>query len=143
MEQGRLSEAGEAYQKMLDLKPFYQSYTRAAHLRWLKGDLDGATDASPSAISSASPRDPESSAWAWTRFSAYELQAGRLRDAATAAGDRVALRARPCGGAAGTGACSDGNEPTVRRAPGASPGREPESFARVSVDTGGRSAGAG
>ena len=85
MEQGRLSEAAEWYQKMLDLKPFYQSYTRAAHLRWLKGDLDGATEAMRLAISSASPRDPESSAWAWTRLSVYELQAGRLRDAAAAA----------------------------------------------------------
>jgi tetratricopeptide (TPR) repeat protein len=85
MEQGRLAEAGEAYQKMLDLKPFYQSYARAAHLRWLKGDLDGASDAMRLAISSASPRDPESSAWAWTRLSSYELQAGRLRDATAAA----------------------------------------------------------
>ena len=44
MEQGRLTEAAEAYQKMIDLKPFYQSYTRASHLRWLKGDLDGAIE---------------------------------------------------------------------------------------------------
>src|SRR5262245_49728050 len=36
MEQGRLDEAATAYQKMIDLKPFYQSYTRAAHLRWLR-----------------------------------------------------------------------------------------------------------
>ena len=35
MEQGRLTEAGEAYQRMIDLKPYYQSYVRAAHLRWL------------------------------------------------------------------------------------------------------------
>ncbi len=40
MEQGRVAEAAGAYQKMIDLKPFYQSYTRAAHLRWLKGDLE-------------------------------------------------------------------------------------------------------
>lgn len=85
MEQGRLSEAGEAYQKMLDLKPFYQSYTRAAHLRWLKGDLGGAIEALRLAIAAASPRDPESSAWAWTRLSAYQLQAGRFTDAAHAA----------------------------------------------------------
>jgi tetratricopeptide (TPR) repeat protein len=85
MEQGRLAEAADAYQKMIDLKPFYQSYTRAAHLRWLKGDLAGATDVMRLAIASASPRDPESSAWAWTRLSAYELQAGRLSEAAHAA----------------------------------------------------------
>jgi tetratricopeptide (TPR) repeat protein len=85
MEQGRLAEAGDAYQRMLDLKPFFQSYTRAAHLRWLKGDLDGAIAAMKLAINTASPRDKESSAWAWTRLSAYELQAGRPEDASAAA----------------------------------------------------------
>ena len=85
MEQGRLTEAAEAYQKMIDLKPFYQSYTRAAHLRWLKGDLGGAIDVMRLAVGAASPRDPESSAWAWTRLAAYELQAGRTSAATTAA----------------------------------------------------------
>lgn len=85
MEQGRLTEAAKAYQKMIDLKPFYQSYVRAAHLRWLKGDLDGAIELMWLAIQSASPRDPESSAWAWTRLALFELQAGRLRAAARAA----------------------------------------------------------
>jgi tetratricopeptide (TPR) repeat protein len=93
MEQGRLAEAAEAYQKMLDLKPYYQSYTRAAHLRWLKGDLDGAIEVIRLAIASASPRDPESSAWAWTRLAAYQLQAGRLADATTAI--ESALRHQP------------------------------------------------
>ena len=32
MEQGRLAEAAAAYQKMIDLKPFYQSYTRARRI---------------------------------------------------------------------------------------------------------------
>jgi tetratricopeptide (TPR) repeat protein len=81
MEQGRLSEAAEAYQKMIDLKPFYQSYTRAAHLRWLRGDLDGAIALMQSAVKAASPRDPESIAWAYSRLAAYQLQAGRLGDA--------------------------------------------------------------
>ena len=64
MEQGRLAEAAQAYQKMIDLKPFYQSYTRAAHLRWLRGDLAGAIDLMRAAVKAASPRDPESIAWA-------------------------------------------------------------------------------
>jgi tetratricopeptide (TPR) repeat protein len=81
MEQGRLAEAAEAYQKMIDLKPFYQSYTRAAHLRWLRGDLDGAIALMHNAVKAASPRDPESIAWAYTRLAAYELQAGRLGSA--------------------------------------------------------------
>jgi tetratricopeptide (TPR) repeat protein len=81
MEQGRLTDAAAAYQKMIDLKPFYQSYTRAAHLRWLKGDLAGAISLMETAVKAASPRDPESIAWAYTRLASYELQRGRLRDA--------------------------------------------------------------
>ena len=57
MEQGRVDEAADAYQKMIDLKPCSQSYTRAAHLRWLKGDLDGAIELMRR-VKSASPRDP-------------------------------------------------------------------------------------
>jgi tetratricopeptide (TPR) repeat protein len=81
MEQGRLAEAAEAYQKMIDLKPFYQSYTRAAHLRWLRGDLDGAIALMDRAVKSASPRDPESVAWAYARLAFYTLQTARLNDA--------------------------------------------------------------
>ncbi len=93
MEQGRLTEAAAAYQRMVDLKPFYQSYVRAAHLRWVRGNLDGAIELIRLAIESASPRDPESAAWAWTRLAAYELQAGRAR-AASAAAD-AALERQP------------------------------------------------
>ena len=85
MEQGRLTEAAQAYQKMIDIKPFYQSYTRASHLRWLKGDLGGAIELMQKAIAAASPRDPESIAWAYTRLAGYELQRGRLADAERAA----------------------------------------------------------
>jgi tetratricopeptide (TPR) repeat protein len=85
MEQGRVAEAADAYQRMSDLKPFYQSYVRAAHVRWLKGNLSGATELMQLAIRTASPRHPELSAWALTRLAMYELQAGRLSDAADAA----------------------------------------------------------
>jgi tetratricopeptide (TPR) repeat protein len=81
MEQGRVTEAAQAYQKMIDLKPFYQSYTRAAHLRWLRGDLGGAIDMMRAAVRAASPRDPESIAWAYSRLAMYELQRGRLGEA--------------------------------------------------------------
>ncbi len=81
MEQGRIEEASAAYQRMIDLKPFYQSYTRAAHLRWLKGDVAGAVELMQSAVKAASPRDPESIAWAYARLAMYELQRGRLADA--------------------------------------------------------------
>jgi tetratricopeptide (TPR) repeat protein len=76
MEQGRLTEAVGAYQKMIDLRPDLQSYTRIAHMRWLKGDLDGAIEVMRMAVTSGSPRDPEPTAWAYTRLGIYELQAG-------------------------------------------------------------------
>jgi tetratricopeptide (TPR) repeat protein len=77
LEQGRIPDANDAYQKMIDLKPHYHSYTRAAHLRWITGDLPGALELIGMAIKAASPRDPESIAWAHSRLAAYELQAGR------------------------------------------------------------------
>ena len=83
MEQGRLAEAADAYQKMIDIKPFYQSYTRAAHLRWLKGDLEGAIDLIHKAIQAASPRDRESVAWGYTRLAptscSADASSGRAR----------------------------------------------------------------
>ena len=60
MEQGRLKEAAKAYQTMLDLKPSLHSYARAAHLRWLKGDLTGAIEAMQLAVAASSPQDAES-----------------------------------------------------------------------------------
>ena len=76
MEQGRLTEAVTAYQKMIDLRPDLQSYTRVAHMRWLKGDLDGAIEVMRIAVTSGSPCDAEPTAWAYTRLGLYELQAG-------------------------------------------------------------------
>jgi tetratricopeptide (TPR) repeat protein len=76
MEQGRLNEAIEAYQRMIDLRPDLQSYTRVAHMRWLKGDLDGAIAVMRMAVTSGSPGDSEPTAWAYTRLGIYQLQAG-------------------------------------------------------------------
>jgi tetratricopeptide (TPR) repeat protein len=88
LELGHVEQGGQAYQRMMDLKPYYHSYTRASHYRWLKGDLPGALELMHQAVRTASPRDPESVAWALTRLATYELQAGRtaeaLRDSDTA-----------------------------------------------------------
>jgi tetratricopeptide (TPR) repeat protein len=78
MEQGRLTEAVTAYQKMIDLRPDLQSYTRIAHMRWLKGDLAGAIEVMRMAVTSGNPRDAEPTAWAYTRLGIYELQAGDM-----------------------------------------------------------------
>ena len=76
MEQGKLSDAVEAYQRMMNLKPDLRAYARAAHMRWLKGDLEGAIEAMQLAVSAATPSDAESAAWVNTRLAFYEFQAG-------------------------------------------------------------------
>jgi tetratricopeptide (TPR) repeat protein len=81
MEQGKLNEAVEAYQRMMNLKPDLHAYARAAHMRWLKGDLAGAIEAMQLAIGAAGAQDAESAAWVNTRLAFYEFQAGRFQEA--------------------------------------------------------------
>jgi tetratricopeptide (TPR) repeat protein len=81
MEQGKLDEAILAYQKMMDLRPGPQAYSRAAHVRWLKGDLDGARVLMRMAAQAAGAGDAESAAWAWSRLALLELQAGDAKRA--------------------------------------------------------------
>jgi len=81
MELGRLDGAIAAYQKMVDLKPDATAYSRIAHVRWLKGDLNGALEVMRLAAGATSPQAPESAAWIHSRLALYELQAGD-RDAA-------------------------------------------------------------
>jgi tetratricopeptide (TPR) repeat protein len=84
MEQGRLTEAAPAYQMMMDARPSLQAYSRAANLRWLTGDLNGAIELMTMAIRAGSPRDGESVAWCYSRLALFQLQAGRIRAAARA-----------------------------------------------------------
>jgi tetratricopeptide (TPR) repeat protein len=91
MEQGRLDEAAAVYQKMMDLKPGLQSYSRGAHLRWLKGDLKGAMELMRMAAAAGSPRDREAVAWVYSRIAMYELQAGNTAAALKASGDALTL----------------------------------------------------
>jgi tetratricopeptide (TPR) repeat protein len=81
MEQGKLGPAVDAYQKMIDQKPTPEAYSRAAHMRWLKGDLPGAIELMEMAAGASDPRDSESSAWTRVKLSSYELQAGHLKRA--------------------------------------------------------------
>ena len=76
MEQGRLNDAVEAYQQMMNLKPDLHAYARAAHMRWLKGDLTGAIEAMQLAVAAGSPQEAESTAWVNTRLAFYQFQAG-------------------------------------------------------------------
>jgi len=69
---------------MVDLRPGLQSYSRVAHMRWLKGDLDGAIEVARMAARAASPLDPESGSWSLTRLALYYFQAGSLADSKVA-----------------------------------------------------------
>jgi tetratricopeptide (TPR) repeat protein len=86
IEQGKTDEAALAYQKMMETRPGPQAYGRAAHLRWLKGDTDGAR--ALMLMSAQSAGQTESAAWAWSKLAMYELHAGdvkRAREACDAA----------------------------------------------------------
>ena len=81
MEQGKLNDAVEAYQQMMNLKPDLRAYARAAHMRWLKGDLAGAIEAMQLAVSAATPQDAESAAWVNTRSATYLFYGGKFNEA--------------------------------------------------------------
>lgn len=92
MEQGKIDEAIDAYQTMMDQKPGPQAYSRAAHVRWLKGDLQGAIAMIEMATGASSSRDPESSAWAHVRLALYELQAHNTQKASNLIETALALQ---------------------------------------------------
>jgi tetratricopeptide (TPR) repeat protein len=81
MEQGKLTESVNACQHMMALKPGVDAYSRAANLRWLTGDLQGAIVAMEAAVRAGSPLDATNTAWTLSRLSAYYLQDGRSHDA--------------------------------------------------------------
>lgn len=85
MEQGRLEEAADALRAMVERRPGAEAYSRVAHLRWLKGDLAGATAAMETALQAVSPRDAASVAWLLVRLADYYGQAGGADRALTAA----------------------------------------------------------
>lgn len=74
MEQGQLEAALPMYQAMIDAKPCMPSYSRIAHIRWLKGDVVGAIEMEEQAIACASYRDPEALAWVTARLAFYQWQ---------------------------------------------------------------------
>jgi tetratricopeptide (TPR) repeat protein len=81
VEQGRLEEAAVHYQRMADAHPGSQAWSRAAHLRWLLGDRDGAIEAMSRAARAGDPRDPRGAAWYRGRLAHYAIEAGRPDDA--------------------------------------------------------------
>ena len=92
IDQGNIREGAMAYQKMVDLRPDLQSYARAAHVRWLTGDLNGAIQLMHLATRASSPNDPEAAAWAFTRLALYQLQGGTTKQALQSCEAALALQ---------------------------------------------------
>ena len=92
IDQGKVREGAAAYQKMIDLRPDLQSYVRAAHVRWLTGDLNGAIELMRLAVTGSSPNDAEAAAWAYGRLSLYQLQQGATKQALESCNAALALK---------------------------------------------------
>jgi tetratricopeptide (TPR) repeat protein len=92
MEQGDLDGALAAYQHAMDLRPGPQMYSRAAHMRWLKGDLPGALAMMRAAAKGTSARDAEGAAWIYSRLALYELQRRHFETALEWADAALALQ---------------------------------------------------
>ena len=62
LEMGDYDAAFEHYQKMLDIRPDLSSYSRAGHLLFVTGDIQGAIGLMQKAIAAGAPY-PENTAW--------------------------------------------------------------------------------
>ena len=76
IELGRYDEAFKAASAMMNLRPGTNSYSRAAYLRELQGDIKGAIEAMRAAAE-ASP-DPETSAWCRVHLGDLLISNGEL-----------------------------------------------------------------
>ena len=73
VEQGQLDAAESAYQSMMNQRPGPQVYSRAAHLRWLKGDLSGAIGMAKLTVETYGYGKSEVASWAKTKLGYYLL----------------------------------------------------------------------
>jgi len=81
IELGRYEEAIASYQKMIDHRPDFSSYSRVAHARELYGDPEGAIQAMQDAVDAGAPV-PENKAWAYVQLGNLRFATGQLEEAA-------------------------------------------------------------
>lgn len=91
LELGRFDEAADAAQRMVDLHPDLPSYSRAAHLLWLQGDLAGAREAWRLALAAGDPGDPEPLAWVHVQAADVARWAGDPLPASRGYGEALRL----------------------------------------------------
>jgi len=90
-DEGKIAEAAEAYQRMVDLKPGLDAYARAANIRWIKGDLAGAIRLQTLAVRAGGPRDAGALAWSLCRLGQFLWQQGDAPAARLCAGRALEL----------------------------------------------------
>jgi len=91
-ELGRYKEAEDACQWMLDLRPGnIPALTRAAYLRELFGDIEGAVELMNAAYDRTPPSEIEDRAWILTQIGHLAIIAGRIDDAERVLTDALAL----------------------------------------------------
>lgn len=82
VELGNYDEAEKSAQLMLDLRPGNSpGVTRAAYLRELFGDVDGALELMNMALESNNPSEVEDAAWILTQMAHLQLSVGKVADA--------------------------------------------------------------
>jgi tetratricopeptide (TPR) repeat protein len=83
VELGEYERAETALQTMLELRPGLPSFSRAAYLRELYGDPDGAIELMERAVQAGSVHDPEPLAWCLVQLGLLYFNQGRLGRAET------------------------------------------------------------
>lgn len=78
---GQVTEAADAYQAMMDLRPDAHAFARAAEIRWLTGDVAGAVESMRVAARATSPRNAEAFGWTWSQLGLHQLRAGSIAEA--------------------------------------------------------------
>lgn len=81
VELGNYTEAVDAVQQMVDLRPNMESYARVSYVRSLHGDADGAIDAMNMAARIADPMDKEARAWCLVHLGDEYFKTGRFDEA--------------------------------------------------------------
>lgn len=91
IELGEYTRAEEALQKMLELRPGLASYSRAAYLLELYGNVDEAIAFMERAVKVGSSQEPEPLAWCLVQLGRLHFNQGRLGKAETAYNNALAV----------------------------------------------------
>jgi len=92
VETGNYDDAEKAAQWMLDLRPGnLPGTTRAAYLRELFGDVDGALELMNMAYQSTPPGEAEDRAWTLSQIGHLQLTSGKISDAETSLQQALAI----------------------------------------------------